>query len=667
MANPTLEILLKLKDEASAQLGQLVTQCEANQKALTTLGVAFTAAGAAGIALVDSARKTNAQLAQIGLTIGASEKEMRGMVLGLTDVTFGVKSVTATLELLARAGMRNEEEIKAAAKAFDALADAIGSSAEEVANILIPALKVFGIAMPQSAEELDKFTWLVKNTTINLDEFGSVMQYVAMYGSDLGVNLDSMIGIMAALEARGITGSAATRLFRTAVNEAKDGTISLNEALGVSQEQIDSYTEKIEEASGITEEYAAAANKQYGLMDKIKQKFSELTLSAGSFLSPLEPILIAMTALGPVMLAFANATKIATAAQWALNVAMSANPVGLIILAIGGLVSALVLLRGKLRSSTDAMRDELEEQTRIYKNETDKQIGYLNSVYDEQTRSINAIREEQLAGVDEETKARIAPIEAQIDALNEGIDAAEKAQKEQDYIDREATLREAVRTAKGTEAKQAAQKELDAFLKEKSIEQDRDKMNSLRKEIDDILAAAEMQKDSINTQADNEIAAWGRVRDAKIGFVLDAWNATQIAGENELLLIKQIQSAWKGTAVKEIQFTPIPKYTEPIYNDKGEQIWPPLPVTLTETGEITPLPGLQKGGIVVHPTLAMIGEKGPEAVIPLSSAPVSTSKTEVHLHIGNFIGNEMDMRNLARIIHRYLREEVRTRAVGLTV
>jgi hypothetical protein len=40
---------------------------------------------------------------------------------------------------------------------------------------------------------------------------------------------------------------------------------------------------------------------------------------------------------------------------------------------------------------------------------------------------------------------------------------------------------------------------------------------------------------------------------------------------------------------------------------------------------------LAKGGIVTGPTLAMIGEAGPEAVIPLSGAN-SAGMGETHLH-----------------------------------
>jgi len=199
------------------------------------------------------------------------------------------------------------------------------------------------------------------------------MNYVAKEGGDLGVTLEDMISIMAILESRGITGRAATMLFRQAVTEASDTGKSLNEVLGITSEELENYNTKIgTDAVGATDKYAQAAETQYGLMDKIKQKFQEMALVAGSFLEPLEPILGVMTALGPVMMFFSTATgkaviqtaalmattiahtvvmvasKVAmvaaTIAQWALNVAMSANPIGLIILAIAGLVLGIIAL-----------------------------------------------------------------------------------------------------------------------------------------------------------------------------------------------------------------------------------------------------------------------------------------------------------------------------------
>ena len=45
-----------------------------------------------------------------------------------------------------------------------------------------------------------------------------------------------------------------------------------------------------------------------------------------------------------VMLAAAIATGVVTAAQWLLNIAMTANPIGIVIVAVAGLIAGLVLL-----------------------------------------------------------------------------------------------------------------------------------------------------------------------------------------------------------------------------------------------------------------------------------------------------------------------------------
>jgi len=65
----------------------------------------------------------------------------------------------------------------------------------------------------------------------------------------------------------------------------------------------------------------------------------------------LKPLIIAVGALGTVMVAVSAATKawaaiqaIVTAAQWAWNAALTANPIGIIVVAIGALIAAGVLL-----------------------------------------------------------------------------------------------------------------------------------------------------------------------------------------------------------------------------------------------------------------------------------------------------------------------------------
>jgi hypothetical protein len=354
-------------DKSMQEVGQ---QVENMKKGLLVVGTAFTAVGVAGLKMATDFRKMNAELGQIAITTGLTTKELRDLTLGITDVSFGVNSVISTFNLLARAGVKNENQLKNSALAFEALGHAIGQSAESVADMLIPAFNVFGKSLPQSAGALDKFTWLVHNTTVDLSDFASAMNYVALYGDKLNVSLDDMISIMAILEDRGIKGAAATRKFRTAVTEAVTSGISLNKALGISDDLLDSYNEKVGiDAVGATNKYKAAADKQYGVMDKLKSAWEKLTLRMGGILTVLEPILGFMTAIGPVMIAVAmGAIPKLIAGIRGLGIAMStfaATPAGAVITAISlvtiGVVALVNLFKGSASDAIDKLKDKMKE------------------------------------------------------------------------------------------------------------------------------------------------------------------------------------------------------------------------------------------------------------------------------------------------------------------
>jgi len=83
----------------------------------------------------------------------------------------------------------------------------------------------------------------------------------------------------------------------------------------------------------------------------------------------------------------------------------------------------------------------------------------------------------------------------------------------------------------------------------------------------------------------------------------------------------------------------------------------PIPITPL------PTPTAQMGGIVTKPTSLIAGEEGPEAIIPLSHGLLHGT-SEIHIHIGNFMGDETSMRSLTRKIQEIMREEDRRTLFG---
>jgi len=266
------------------------------------IGGGMTAAGAAIVGLTDKSKKTNAALGVTGLQIGATTEEMRDLALSTTNVTFPLGEVQASFDLLARAGMTNTEQMASTATAFDTLGDAIGRPASEVTDTLIPAFHAFGIPLEEAGANTDALTHLFRNTTIEMSDFSSTMNYLAPDIDTLGIGLGDTAAILEALAAKGIQGTAATKEFRKAVTAA-DGDVSLlYESLGLTETEVAAYASEIEDAGGLTQEFADAANEQYGTVDNLKQAWSEWSLSIGSALEPLDGVGAVMTTVGPMLM-----------------------------------------------------------------------------------------------------------------------------------------------------------------------------------------------------------------------------------------------------------------------------------------------------------------------------------------------------------------------------
>ncbi len=550
MANPEIAILVSAKDQATGVIQKFnqslkESKAEADKTklafdAMAKGAIGLSAVGAAGLAIVQSNQELNTSLSRTGVTLGLTRSQMQDLANTTADAGFPLKEVAATFDVLAKSGVTNTDMLQASASAFDSLADATGGSADALAATLIPGMKALGEQIPTTSAEMDKFTFLANQTSVTLEDFGSVMNYVALYGQDLNLTSKDIVATLAALEAKGISGSAATRDFRTAVKEAADeskvladavknteqamkdvedaqnaaadaaqtledahaaatdaansladaqeraadaakslkeaqddageslvrdhmalqrnswahddlvkklgktkqGTREYQEvlldiqdneldrhdildsmvdvqdkvtdaeenltdansaltksqqesndateavgkayqesvaaqnkakeaadklttaqgdqekaaadaadttgrlcdALGITKDELEAYKQKVDAAAGSTDTYKDAAEGNVTAMDGLKNKFGEAALKASEFLGPLEPLLIALTALAPVIMGIKLAQEAWTVAQAAFNVVMDANLIGLVCLAIAALIAIVVVI-----------------------------------------------------------------------------------------------------------------------------------------------------------------------------------------------------------------------------------------------------------------------------------------------------------------------------------
>jgi hypothetical protein len=328
------------------------------QKHGKAIGAAMTVVGVGLTALTDSSMKTNAALGTTALQLGISTKEMRALAIETANVTFPLSEVQASFDLLTRAGMTNADQIAASATAFDILGDAIGLPASEVTRSLIPAFNAFGIPLEEAAANTDMLTHLMRNTTVELSAFANMVNRLSPDLATMDMSMQEAVAVMEALADKGIQGTAATLEFRTAVSAADGDVNKFYEALGLTNEEIAIYAEDIESATGMTDEFANAQNKQFTTMDKIKHSVSEMTLKYGSLLQPLEALGPVMMGLGPVMMAMAMiqwSTLIPTLTAHAVAAWAAISPYLLIIAPILAVIGILAILEYKFGFVTKAI------------------------------------------------------------------------------------------------------------------------------------------------------------------------------------------------------------------------------------------------------------------------------------------------------------------------
>jgi hypothetical protein len=333
--------------ESMDELNKLNKETEKSSQSYKALGMAVgtaaTSAGVAIIGLTDSAKATNAELAGTAITLGTTTESMRNLALATSDAGFPMEDTIATFDLLARAGVRGDDQLQSIASSMDTLGDATGNSAASVTSSLIPALNAFDIPLTKVNEHIDGLTYLTKNSTIDLQDFTGTMSALGPKLNDLGLSLEDSEAIMLALSKAGYQGAAATRMFRSAVSESKGDVDTLYTSLGLTKETVAGYKSEIDRATGSSEKYAAAAETSIGTMDRLKSGFDEFKLSVGSSLEPLDGLGAILATSGPLILGLTQIPQLLTGIKLGLTI-LSAHPIILVLVVV---IASLVLLEAK--------------------------------------------------------------------------------------------------------------------------------------------------------------------------------------------------------------------------------------------------------------------------------------------------------------------------------
>jgi predicted nucleic acid-binding protein len=524
------------------------------------LGIAAMGVGIEGLAksqqgLTESSRK-------LANATGMSEKEIRGMATSLSNATFPLDSALELMTLGAQQGLDSADALKEYATFWDTVGDATGLSAEALAKSGA-ALAAVGIEVGNESTLLGAFGLITQESTQSVQDFLSGIEKLAPEMSAMGISVDEAAVIMTAMERElGLTARTARTEFKEALEQSETGLAGVLEQLGLSESQLATYQTTLEESTGVIQDNADAHASTKTVMDKLKSSLADVVFQNGALLekaSMLAPIFMvagpAIAGVSGIMGVMTGITSAAKVAMVGLNLSM--GPILIAVVGVAAAIAAAILIWQNWDTIVNFLKDS---------------IGFLKDVFVKAFERIKSVFEtvtDVVFGLYESKLGWLLPF----GPLVKGI----------------------------------------IFLKDKW----KDIWNKIKMTFDTIVGFIQ---GIYNSKLGWLLPAGPLIKG--IIFLKDKWR--EIFGNIKdftIGIFDSIVSVIKG-AINTI-IGAINTVIRGINNFKLEVPAVKVgPVTITPgfsmgLPQIPEIPALAKGGVVTRPTLAMLGESGPEAVVPL--------------------------------------------------
>jgi len=351
---------------------------------MARIGLAGAAAGAGLEAFARGQADSNAQTRELAASLGISEDAMRDLASETANVGFPLDEVLDLMELGKQQGLKSASALEDYANFWDMVGDATGESAVELGKAGT-ALHTMGIAAGHESDALSALGFIQEHTTSTQADFLAMLGKIGPDLKSAGLDIDDTAALLGIMEQQlGLTGKAARTELNKALGES-DGTFhGLLDTIGITETQFDGYAEAVEESSGILQRNSEIVDQGFTPLQKLQNEAKELMFKYGDLANVAGMAAPIFMSIAPIMTLATSATMkntasvvknaaatafqaaktavvvtatgIWTAAQWLLNIALNANPIGLVVLAIAILIGIIVLIAKKTTWFQDIWR-----------------------------------------------------------------------------------------------------------------------------------------------------------------------------------------------------------------------------------------------------------------------------------------------------------------------
>lgn len=345
--------------DASGALGDLDQSSAGASESLLEINHAGAIAGGAlaglGVGLqrtLDNNRDLNESLDRSARRMGISQDAATDLVTGLSDVTLSNEEAAAAMETFLDRGVDTEEQMEALIEGADNIGDAVGESADVIADSLAPQIDGLDGDMDTLIDNQDAWTTIISESSVTAQDLGSTLSRVSFEALDeMGLKSEEVAGLMAEFaDETGLSGKRLQTEFNSALEDADGDLAEFEEGLGLGEGALEDFEERVEDNAGVTEELGGAVEDNASAMDHLRARVDDAQLQFSQIMQPLSAVAPAMMGVGGAA-AGLSAVNVGALIPSLAGVAAAAAPVAVPLLAIAAVAGGLAWL----------FRDELAE------------------------------------------------------------------------------------------------------------------------------------------------------------------------------------------------------------------------------------------------------------------------------------------------------------------
>ena len=317
MASGVLEVIIKAVDEYSKVVDGIQQKNESLAKEMQRVyDTAAAAISGAGIGIEAFARKnqdTSIAIAQLANDLGMTKDQIRKIAASVSDASTPLDEVISLMDLAKKQGITDAEGLKQYAEYWSMVGDATGESSVVLAEAAV-GLRALGITAENVSDSAAALGFVTNNTTISATEFLSTVSRLAPQLKDAGISINDVAVYLAALEQKGITGRAALSEFREALTKSGGDTQILNQMLGVSKTEFESFSQKVAASGTALADNAAIVQQYQTPLQELQSKLGDVAMQYGDVVAQAAQFAPALMVIGPAIEIFSRLSAAASSA-----------------------------------------------------------------------------------------------------------------------------------------------------------------------------------------------------------------------------------------------------------------------------------------------------------------------------------------------------------------